>query len=172
MDVNGGPNHLKNLCDANMIQDVAGQKGDQPLIKQASRYYRKISSMSPGITAPRVEQASYYYMGHFSRYLVPGAKRVQVSNTVEVEIPQVAAGDIKNGASRPRPALSPAPVSRLERRASTPPPPPRPGAWGSACHGAEWRTSSSRAIWGRLGQSGAVSGNLGPSRPISSERRA
>ena len=68
--------------------------------------------MSPGITAPRVEQASYYYMGHFSRYLVPGAKRVQVSNTVEVEIPQVAAGDIKNGASRPLPALSPAPVSR------------------------------------------------------------
>mmetsp|Transcript_13016 Transcript_13016/g.42972 ORF Transcript_13016/g.42972 Transcript_13016/m.42972 type:complete len:415 (-) Transcript_13016:268-1512(-) len=38
-------------------------------------------------------------MGHFSRYLVPGAKRVQVSNTVEVEIPQVAAGDIKNGAA-------------------------------------------------------------------------
>ena len=60
VDVNGGPNHLKNLCDANMIQDVAGEKGDQPLIKQASRYYRKISSMSPGITAPRVEQASYY----------------------------------------------------------------------------------------------------------------
>jgi len=77
VDVNGGPNHLKNLCDANMIQDAAGEKGGQPLIKQAS----------------------YYYMGHFSRYLVPGAKRVQVSNTVEVEIPQVTAADIKNGAA-------------------------------------------------------------------------
>mmetsp|Transcript_41210 Transcript_41210/g.133627 ORF Transcript_41210/g.133627 Transcript_41210/m.133627 type:complete len:330 (+) Transcript_41210:959-1948(+) len=60
-----------------MIQDAAGEKGGQPLIKQAS----------------------YYYMGHFSRYLVPGAKRVQVSNTVEVEIPQVTAADIKNGAA-------------------------------------------------------------------------
>jgi len=105
VDVNGGPNHLKNLCDANMIQDVAGQKGDQPLIKQAS----------------------YYYMGHFSRYLVPGAKRVQVSNTVEVEIPQVTAGDIKDGSSPPACSLLRSSLkTELERR-------------------------SPRAIWGHLG---------------------
>ena len=40
VDVNGGPNHLKNLCDANMIQDAAGEKGGQPLIKQAFRSLR------------------------------------------------------------------------------------------------------------------------------------
>ena len=83
--------------------------------------------MSPGITAPRVEQASYYYMGHFSRYLVPGAKRVQVSNTVEVEIPQVTAGDIKDGSSPPACSLLRSSLkTELERR-------------------------SPRAIWGHLG---------------------
>jgi len=125
VDVNGGPNHLKNLCDANMIQDAAGEKGGQPLIKQAS----------------------YYYMGHFSRYLVPGAKRVQVSNTVEVEIPQVTAADIKNGASRPLPGS-------LPRSSFKNPPPLRLGGV-SRCGVADELVSGnlgpSRAIWAHLG---------------------
>ena len=103
--------------------------------------------MSPGITASRVEQASYYYMGHFSRYLVPGAKRVQVSNTVEVEIPQVTAADIKNGASRPLPGS-------LPRSSFKNPPPLRLGGV-SRCGVADELVSGnlgpSRAIWAHLG---------------------
>ena len=41
-----GPNHLKNNCDANIIVDAGNTLGNGELIKQAS----------------------FYYMGHFSRY--------------------------------------------------------------------------------------------------------
>ena len=61
VDTTGGPNHLKNLCDANLIADANNSLGKSTLIKQAS----------------------YYYMGHFSRYLVPGAKRLELTQTVE-----------------------------------------------------------------------------------------
>ena len=75
LDTSGGPNHLKNLCDANIIVDAKGEIGDEILIKQAS----------------------YYYMGHFSRYLPPGSKRIGMYNGVEPETPQLVAGDVKNG---------------------------------------------------------------------------
>lgn len=73
--IDGGPNHLKNLCDANIIADHDLKVGKDPLVMQAS----------------------YYYMGHFSRYLPPGSKRVALKNTVESAAPPLQAGDVKDG---------------------------------------------------------------------------
>ncbi len=42
-------------------------------------------------------QASFYYMGHFSRYIPPGSKRVGLHNGVETEAPPLEADDVKNG---------------------------------------------------------------------------
>ena len=71
----GGPNHLKNLCDANIILDPKEELGMGKLIMQAS----------------------YYYMGHFSRYIPAGSKRIHLKNTVEIQAPPLEAGDVKNG---------------------------------------------------------------------------
>ena len=76
LDVTGGPNHLKNLCDANIIVD------EDDLLQTGS---------------PIILQASYYYMGHFSRYLPPGSKRVALRNSVEREDRPLEPGDVKNG---------------------------------------------------------------------------
>jgi len=76
VDTSGGPNHLKNLCDANIVVDA---------------------EESLGTGSPLLKQASFYYMGQFSRYLAPGSKRVGLTNTVEIEIPPLAPADIKNG---------------------------------------------------------------------------
>jgi len=62
LDVTGGPNHLGNRCDANIIADPK-QK-----LKQGSTL---------------IFQASFYYMGHFSRYLLPGAVRVGLTNPLD-----------------------------------------------------------------------------------------
>ncbi len=75
LDTEGGPNHLKNLCDANIIADHNHTRGDETLIMQAS----------------------YYFMGHFSRFIPPGSKRLGLANTVEVRMPALTAGDVKNG---------------------------------------------------------------------------
>jgi len=53
LDEQGGPNHVGNYCDAPIIADT---KNDQIHF-----------------------QSSYYYIGHFSRYIRPGAKRIGVS---------------------------------------------------------------------------------------------
>merc|ERR1712048_1532330 len=47
LDTTGGPNHLKNMCDANIIADPE----------------KKIQGES------LIFQASYYFMGHFSRFI-------------------------------------------------------------------------------------------------------
>ncbi|NBI30550.1 glycoside hydrolase family 30 protein [Chengkuizengella marina] len=49
----GGPNHVGNLCDAPILAD---RKNDELIIN-----------------------SSYYYIGHFSKFIVPGAKRIQHS---------------------------------------------------------------------------------------------
>jgi len=71
----GGPNHLQNLCDANIIVDPKETRGLGKLIMQAS----------------------YYYMGHFSRFIPAGSRRVALKNTVEIKEDQVSADDVKNG---------------------------------------------------------------------------
>ena len=73
LDPTGGPNHLGNRCDANLIADPTKSKGRGSVIVQAS----------------------YYYMGHFSRYLPPGSRRVEISNTV-VRERELTAEDVGN----------------------------------------------------------------------------
>ena len=53
LDMTGGPNHVNNLCSAPIL---ANPETDQ-------LFY----------------QSSYYYMGHFSRYIKPGARRIFAS---------------------------------------------------------------------------------------------
>ncbi len=57
LDNTGGPNHVNNLCDAPIIVDIFPQN----LIKQSS----------------------YYYVGHFSKYVRPGAFRIGLDNNNE-----------------------------------------------------------------------------------------
>jgi len=54
LDNTGGPNHVNNLCDSPIIVDIFPEK--------------------------LVFQSSYYYIGHFSKYIRPGAKRVYVES--------------------------------------------------------------------------------------------
>ena len=55
LDETGGPNHVGNLCDAPIIADT--------------------------LTDTIHYNSSYYYIGHFSKYIAPGAVRIgQVSN--------------------------------------------------------------------------------------------
>jgi len=50
LDMEGGPNHVGNFCDAPILADASENK----------LYY----------------QSSYYYIGHFSRFIQPGAIRL------------------------------------------------------------------------------------------------
>ena len=67
---------MLNLCDANIVVDAD-------------------ESLSTGDVL--IKQASYYFMGHFSRYFTPGMKHVALTNTVETEPPPLKPADIKNG---------------------------------------------------------------------------
>ena len=58
LDHTGGPNHVGNLCSAPVLADVAAD---------ALLY-----------------QNSYSYLGHFSRFIRPGARRVLCAATLEV----------------------------------------------------------------------------------------
>ncbi|MFA6938115.1 MAG: glycoside hydrolase family 30 protein [Treponema sp.] len=53
LDMQGGPNHVGNFCDSPVLADL----------KTGNVFY----------------QSSYYYIGHFSRFIKPGAKRVQLT---------------------------------------------------------------------------------------------
>ncbi len=57
LDETGGPNHVNNLCSAPIIADT--QVGEI--------HY----------------QSSYYYIGHFSRFIRPGARRVACAKTLD-----------------------------------------------------------------------------------------
>lgn len=60
LDEKGGPNHVGNFCDAPIIGDTANDK--------------------------LIYESSYYYIGHFSKFVKPGAKRVGCSKfTVNLE---------------------------------------------------------------------------------------
>ncbi|GAB6088661.1 glycoside hydrolase family 30 protein [Spirochaeta dissipatitropha] len=50
LDLQGGPNHVSNFCDAPVLVDT-----------EADKYHL---------------QSSYYYLGHFSRFVKPGAVRI------------------------------------------------------------------------------------------------
>ncbi|WNF38530.1 glycoside hydrolase family 30 protein [Bacillaceae bacterium IKA-2] len=57
LDENGGPNHVGNYCDAPIIADTKTDKV----------YYN----------------SSYYYIGHFSKFIKPGAKRIGLETNNE-----------------------------------------------------------------------------------------
>mmetsp|Transcript_140548 Transcript_140548/g.262184 ORF Transcript_140548/g.262184 Transcript_140548/m.262184 type:complete len:690 (-) Transcript_140548:80-2149(-) len=61
LDTKGGPNWAGNNCDANLIADPKRAKGGDAVIMQAS----------------------YYYMGHFSRFIPPGSRRIDLKSTVK-----------------------------------------------------------------------------------------
>lgn len=54
LDYNGGPNHKKNNCDSHIM-----------LSKDNSNY---------------IKHLSYYYIAHFSKYILPGAKKIEHSS--------------------------------------------------------------------------------------------
>ncbi|MFH0993019.1 MAG: glycoside hydrolase family 30 protein [bacterium] len=54
LDNLGGPNHVNNVCDAPIIVDVFPEK--------------------------LIAEASYYYIGHISKYVKPGAYRIKTEN--------------------------------------------------------------------------------------------
>eukprot|EP00808_Paulinella_micropora_P016713 g62067.t1 len=53
LDMNGGPNHLSNMCDAPIIAD---HDNDRVIV-----------------------QPMYYFMGHFSKFLVPGSQALRTT---------------------------------------------------------------------------------------------
>jgi glucosylceramidase len=55
LDETGGPNHVGNLCSAPILADT---KNDELLV-----------------------QSSYYYIGHFARFVRPGARRILCATT-------------------------------------------------------------------------------------------
>lgn len=57
LDVTGGPNHVGNLCSAPILADPA--------------------------TGEVHRQSSYFYIGHFSRFICPGARRVACATTLD-----------------------------------------------------------------------------------------
>jgi glucosylceramidase len=57
LDENGGPNHVQNFCFAPIHADTKTGK---------------LSYMN-----------SYYYIGHFSKFIRPGAKRIISSSTID-----------------------------------------------------------------------------------------
>lgn len=57
LDTTGGPNHVGNLCSAPMLADP------------------ERDTLSP--------QSSYYYLGHFSRFVRPGSRRVLCASTAQ-----------------------------------------------------------------------------------------
>lgn len=62
----GGPNHVENYCDAPVIVDTTKDKV----------HYN----------------SSYYFIGHFSKYILPGAKRVDMQTTLDT----ISASSFKN----------------------------------------------------------------------------
>lgn len=57
LDIQGGPNHVGNYCSAPILADVENDK--------------------------LLFQSSYYYMGHFSRFLKPGTHAIRTENSRE-----------------------------------------------------------------------------------------
>jgi glucosylceramidase len=58
LDDSGGPNHVGNLCSAPMLADTA--------------------------TGRLLPQSSYFYIGHFARFVRPGARRLLCAATLQV----------------------------------------------------------------------------------------
>lgn len=60
VDTKGGPNWFGNYCDGNIVADPKRAQGGDAVI----------------------QQASYYYMGQFSRFIPPGSRRINLTSTI------------------------------------------------------------------------------------------
>ncbi len=63
----GGPNHVNNFCDAPIL-------GGKYLLKYAIK-----ATLTIALDATKQAltfQPTYYYMGHFSKFLAPGSIRI------------------------------------------------------------------------------------------------
>ncbi len=60
LDEKGGPNHVGNYCDAPIIYDTKNDK--------------------------LIYNSTYYYIGHFSKYIKPKAKRIAVANISKLKV--------------------------------------------------------------------------------------
>lgn len=69
LDIEGGPNHVGNNCDAPILIDT--KTGEYAL------------------------QSSYYYIGHFSRFIKPGATRIE-NSLLPCAVPSASDGQMGN----------------------------------------------------------------------------
>lgn len=60
LDERGGPNHVNNFCDAPIIADGPNNR--------------------------LIFQSSYYYLGHFSKFIVPGSRRIGIDKPKDVRL--------------------------------------------------------------------------------------
>ena len=68
----------------------------QPSTRARPRNTSLTVTVAPLLSLHRA-QASYYYMGHFSRYLPPGSRRVGMVNDVVPGMGELGAKDIMSG---------------------------------------------------------------------------
>ncbi|KAK3277055.1 hypothetical protein CYMTET_14919 [Cymbomonas tetramitiformis] len=73
LDAQGGPNHEGNDCDANVIADPEEILGRGTVVLQPS----------------------YHYMGHFSRFIPPGSRRIFTDIQFEVPEKDLPAGELE-----------------------------------------------------------------------------
>jgi glucosylceramidase len=94
LDSIGGPNHLKNLCDASLLavpQRAKGAKGIPPTLSfehaghpfgvnngngRTREELNAYGFLAKYVDAGVVVQPLYYYMGHISRHVRPGSRAV------------------------------------------------------------------------------------------------
>ena len=161
MDVNGGPNHLKNLCDANMIQDAAGDKGGQPLIKQASR------SLRAGVIDESRNHCAAGRAGvlllHGPLLALPRPGRQAGSGLKHSRGRDPAGGRRRHQKRRVAPPACSLPRSSFKTREKSLHPPTPPTAWGLGL-GVSRCGVADELVSGNLGPSRAIWGHLGPSR--------
>jgi glucosylceramidase len=74
LDQQGGPNHVGNYCDAPIIASALASQPASPAVRADS---------GADTTAGTVHvQPPYYYMGHLSRFLTPGSRRVGLAGNL------------------------------------------------------------------------------------------
>lgn len=85
LDETGGPNHVNNLCDAPIIADTRNDR--------------------------LIYNSSYYYIGHFSRFIPPGSKALEISLGISGGVPKAGERDSISCAAFQRPDASIAAVA-------------------------------------------------------------
>jgi glucosylceramidase len=76
LDREGGPNHAGNFCDAPIIADATGA-ADANTIDDDATITADAATASAIAGGTLHYQSSYYYIGHFSRHVRPGARRLE-----------------------------------------------------------------------------------------------